>query len=238
MFGIATIRETVEFFDASLPLSGIPVPFSTRQWEYPWCYSRLISLGLEPSNLVLDVGCGTNPFMIELAGRRVHVVGLDLYSDDDLRSPGPGWGFNRKLENECLTFCEANMTNIPYPDDYFDAVYSVSLLEHCDESTRRAGLREMLRVLKPRGPLVVTEDYIPMPIKPVPGIMEACARTMDYDFREHIALTGRTLADPSVKIPSDMEIAQMRDRGELLLNCVVAPREYYHFTSVGFVVLK
>ncbi len=96
----------------------------------------------------------------------------------------------------------------------------------------------MLRVLKPGKPLIITEDYIPKKIEPVPGILEACNRIMDYDFREHIKSTGHPLADPNVYIPPDEEIAGMRDRGELLLNCAVAPNEYYHFTAIGWVVVK
>ncbi len=56
MFGIATVKETVEFYEKRLPFSGIPLPFSTRQWEYPWCYSRFIDFGIGPGSRILDVG--------------------------------------------------------------------------------------------------------------------------------------------------------------------------------------
>lgn len=239
MVGIATIRQTVEFLEKRLPLSGVPLPFSTRQWEYPWCYNQLMEFEVGPGSLVLDVGCACNPFMVELARLRYHVTGLDLYSVNDPRNPHPKFGgFDRALENEYLTFREGSMASIPFEDNKFDAVYCISVLEHCDEDTRRVGIREMLRVLKSGGPLIITEDYIPKPIERLPGILEACKRTMDYDFRDHIAATGRPLADPNTPIPSDDEIARMRNQGELLLNCVVAPNEYYHFTAVGFVVRK
>ncbi len=239
MFGIATVNETLAFRERGLPMSGIPLPFSTRQWEYPWCFLRLTDFGVGPSSRVMDVGCACNPFMVELARRRFYVTGVDLYAIDDPDNPHPQFGgFDRSYENEFLQFCQAGMDRIPLPADSFDAVYCLSVLEHCNEATRRAGLREMLRVLKPGRPLIITEDYIPWPIEPLPGVLHVCPRTMDYDFREHIACLGRPLADPAARIPTDDEIARMRDRGELLLNCVVVPAEYYHFTAVGWVVVK
>lgn len=239
MFGVATIHETIAFHERGLPLSGIPLPFSTRQWEYPWCWSRMQDFGVGPGGRVLDVGCACNPFMVELARRGLHVTGVDLYSTDDPANPHPQFGgFDRSYENEFLRFCQASMDRVPLPDASFDAVFCLSVLEHCDEAMRRGGLREMLRMLKPGRPLIITEDYIPGAIVPVPGVLHVCGRTMDYDFREHVACTGRPLADPSARIPTDAEIARMRDRGELLLNCAVAPGEYYHFTAVGWVVVK
>jgi SAM-dependent methyltransferase len=239
MFGIATIKETVEFYKKELPLSGIPLPFSTRQWEYPWCYSRFLDFDIGPNCHILDVGCACNPFMLHLASQRFHVVGLDLYSVDDPHNPYPSFGgFNRSYENEYLEFCEANMDKMPLPDNSFDAVYCLSVLEHCDESTRLGGLWEMIRVLKSGCPLIITEDYIPKKIKPLNGILKECDRVMDYDFREHIAATGRSLADPNARIFTDDEITLMRDNGDLLLNCMVSPDEYYHFTAVGWVVSK
>lgn len=239
MFGIATIRETLDFLAQRLPMSGIPLPFSTRQWEYPWCFSRLVDFGVNPGSRIMDVGCACNPFVRELARRGYCMTGVDLYATDDPDNPHPDFGgFDRSYENAFLKFCKANMTSIPLPDGSFDAVYCLSVLEHCDEATRRAGLAEMLRLLKPGGPLIITEDYIPCSIEPVPGVLDICDRTMDYDFREHIACTRRPLADRHAKIPSDLELAGMRDRGELLLNCAVAPDEYYHFTAVGWVVTR
>jgi SAM-dependent methyltransferase len=239
MFGIATIQETYGFYRRGLPLSGLPIPFSTRQWEYPWCYLRLLDAGLRPGARILDVGCAKNQFMIDLSQKGFLVKGLDLYSVDDPRNPNPGFGgFDRSLESETLSFCKGNMANIPAMNDEFDAVYCLSVLEHADESTRLAGLTEMLRVLKPDHPLIITEDYIPEPIPAVKGVLKPCSRQMNYDFREHIKATGRPLADPTTVIPTDQEITEMRDKGKLLLNASVAVEDFYHFTAVGWVVNK
>lgn len=240
MFGIATVKETGDFYQKRLPFSGVPVSFSTRQWEYPWTYQMFQKFSIKPGMRLLDVGCACNPFMTALGDLGFYITGLDEYSSDNPKNPYPQFGgFDRKLANKYLSFCEANMCSIPLPDNYFDCVYCISVLEHLDEQTRLQSIQEMIRVLKPGRPLIITEDYIPLPIqRPLPGIIEPCKRMMDYNFRKHIASAGIPLVDPSVNIPTDEEIALMRDRGELLLTCTVAPSEHYHFTSVGFVFQK
>ncbi|KIX12019.1 class I SAM-dependent methyltransferase [Dethiosulfatarculus sandiegensis] len=239
MFGIATIQETYGFYKRGLPLSGLPLPFSTRQWEYPWCYLRLMDAGLGPGDRILDVGCAKNQFMVDLSQRDFLVKGLDLYSVNDPRNPNLGVdGFDRSLESETLSFCKGNMTNIPVMDNEFDAVYCLGVLDNADASTSLAGLAEMLRVLKPGRPLIITEKYIPEPIPALKGALKPCSRKMSYDFREHIRATGRSLADPTTVIPSDQEITEMRDKGRLLLNASEAVEDFYHFTAVGWVVNK
>ena len=70
-----------------------------------------------------------------------------------------------------------------------------------------------------------------------PGVLGARSHRMDYNFRAHIASTARLLRDAGALILSDRDIAQMRDRGELILHCVVDAADYY-FTAVGWVVVK
>ncbi|HEV2688344.1 MAG TPA: class I SAM-dependent methyltransferase, partial [Bryobacteraceae bacterium] len=45
---------------------------------------------------------------------------------------------------------------LPYPADYFDVVYCLSVFTHLDESMQDLWLRELLRILKPNGVLLLT----------------------------------------------------------------------------------
>jgi SAM-dependent methyltransferase len=45
---------------------------------------------------------------------------------------------------------------IPYPDAHFDKIFSVSVLEHIPDDGDILAVREMLRVMKPSGSLVIT----------------------------------------------------------------------------------
>jgi len=54
-----------------------------------------------------------------------------------------------------------SVSDLSYADHTFDRVFSISVLEHLDDLTLQGGLREMARVLKPQGWLVLTIDYTP-----------------------------------------------------------------------------
>ncbi len=48
---------------------------------------------------------------------------------------------------------------LPFPDNYFDRVFCISVLEHVPEG-REQGLRECIRVMKPGGLLLLSMDCI------------------------------------------------------------------------------
>jgi demethylmenaquinone methyltransferase / 2-methoxy-6-polyprenyl-1,4-benzoquinol methylase len=101
----------------------------------------------------LDVACGTGDLTIELAGRvgeSGEVVGCD-FSERMLelaRAKAPG-----------IRFEEANALELPYLDDSFDAAtvgFGARNFSDLDK-----GLREMARVVRPGGRVVVLEITTP-----------------------------------------------------------------------------
>ena len=48
---------------------------------------------------------------------------------------------------------------LSYPDEFFDFIYSISVIEHIPENGDRLALAEFRRVLKPRGTLVLEVPY-------------------------------------------------------------------------------
>jgi demethylmenaquinone methyltransferase/2-methoxy-6-polyprenyl-1,4-benzoquinol methylase len=108
---------------------------------------------VEPGGRALDVATGTGDLAIELA-RRVgedgEVVGCD-FSEEMLavaRRKGPDIGFEH-----------ANALDLPYGDDSFDAA-TVGFGAR-NFSDLAAGLREMVRVVRPGGRVVVLEITTP-----------------------------------------------------------------------------
>ena len=59
-----------------------------------------------------------------------------------------------------LTGPAADFTRLSYADESFDVVSCISVLEHMPPDAQMAGLREMARVLKPGGRLIITYDKI------------------------------------------------------------------------------
>ena len=112
----------------------------------------ITALELEPGDAALDVGCGTGDDLLSLAavvGRSGRVVGVDRSEDlvAEARSRTRG-----SLGVEVLV---GDAQALPFSEDEFSAARVERVLMHVDEP--RAVLRELARVTRPAGRVVVTE---------------------------------------------------------------------------------
>lgn len=101
-------------------------------------------------HLVLDVGCGTGNYMLELARQGIKTVGMDSSFDMALFA-------KTKVENQGLKACLVigNADAMPFKNDVFDGVLSVTTL--CFVSNAKMALDEIKRVVKPEGDVVLGE---------------------------------------------------------------------------------
>lgn len=106
---------------------------------------------------VLDVACGTGDFTIEIA-RKVtpgsEVTGVDI--SEGMMAVG-----KEKIRKArvCAELYVADCEALPYEDNTFDRIsagFGVRNFEHLD-----IGLKEMSRVIKPDGKLVILELSVP-----------------------------------------------------------------------------
>ncbi len=104
---------------------------------------------LPVDGLVLDAGCGTGKWVAHLARLGYRVIGLDLSADAlaAARRDAPRAGLAR-ADTQCA----------PIRDGAVDAVLSLGVVEH-DERGPLAGLRELHRILKPGGMLVLDVPF-------------------------------------------------------------------------------
>jgi len=129
----------------------------SRYWEYPWA---IINSKVDKDMKVLDVGCGRAPFLFYLGsviGCEAHGVDYDGHGSVEDGLWGCDEGRNEKYN---FTVKKADVREIlPYPDSTFDRVFCISTIEHMNdgEEAKRAA-KEMVRVLKPNGLLVITVD--------------------------------------------------------------------------------
>lgn len=102
-------------------------------------------LGPRGSLDILDVGCGTGR-NLDLLGQFGRAVGVE--------PDGPGLEQCRARGLGPDVVVAGTATAIPFPDSSFDLVTSFDVLEHLDDDG--AGLREIRRVLRPAGHLMLT----------------------------------------------------------------------------------
>lgn len=110
---------------------------------------------------VLDVAIGTADLTIEMLrrGKAVHVTGLDLSREMMRIGKEKCERLNVKCERLNVDFVYGNAQEMPFEDERFDAVTCAFGCRNF--SDLEAGLREMYRVLKPGGEVVILEFSYP-----------------------------------------------------------------------------
>lgn len=112
---------------------------------------------IEPGFKILDIGCGPGRHVSALYSyKKVTAIGADL-SFDDLKQGIERLKFHDNVGAHCggsWAFTTADITNLPFRDDYFDLVLCSEVMEHIPDDSKAA--KEILRVLKPGHNLVVS----------------------------------------------------------------------------------
>jgi ubiquinone/menaquinone biosynthesis C-methylase UbiE len=152
-------------------------PYSQRIWvELPHpgiTRQRLIAiLEPQPGERVLEIGPGTGYYTFELAAR-VDRGQIDVF---DIQQ--------EMLDHVVRAARERGVTNVqpalgdaqslPYADDSFDAVVLITVLGEIPDQDR--ALREVARVLRPGGRLVVGEMFFDPHVVPAGKLRERSAR--------------------------------------------------------------
>jgi cyclopropane-fatty-acyl-phospholipid synthase len=107
-------------------------------------------LALTPGQRVLDVGCGWGSFAIHAAARHgVSVVGITLSEPQArmARERAASAGVGDRVEIRVMDYREL-------PDERFDAIASIGMVEHVGENQIDAYARVLARLLKPGGRLL------------------------------------------------------------------------------------
>jgi ubiquinone/menaquinone biosynthesis C-methylase UbiE len=145
----------------SVPPMSDPLEFGDREAEYLEVFYRSADIlrrrrlvaqavSAQPGERLLDVGCGPGFYVAEMAplvGDSGNVTGVDP-SREMLAAAA-----RRTADQPNVTLLEGEALDLPVPSDAFDTAYSVQVLEYVPDT--EAALRELHRVLRPGGRLVV-----------------------------------------------------------------------------------
>jgi ubiquinone/menaquinone biosynthesis C-methylase UbiE len=114
----------------------------SRKVEYQFVFNEI-----ENNKRILDAGCGITffPFFLK---EKFSNINLDLV--DFSKST------QKFYKDKDFKFFNSDLNNLDIVNDYYDIVYSVSTLEHIQ--TYDNVIKEISRILKPGGKLIITFD--------------------------------------------------------------------------------
>jgi ubiquinone/menaquinone biosynthesis C-methylase UbiE len=161
---------------------------------------------------LLDIGCGTGRTLHQIA--RTHPE-MRLHGTD--LSPNYIRHARKRLEDIAeLTLAVENGEALPWADATFDVVTSVYMFHELPRNARRNVIREMFRVVRPGG-LVVIEDSAQISESPQ---LEPVLRGFPQDFHE--PFYADYLEDDLAAILSDTGFAVEETQPHLVAKVVIA----------------
>lgn len=121
-------------------------------------------------NTVLDVGCGIGNGLNYLKSHGKDVKGIDVSE----------WAVNKSKERG-FDVQVSSITNIPFPDNYFDLVTTTDVLEHLYIEDIKKSIKEIIRVSK---------KYIAVKIATIPerGSVDLL-KSLNYDYIKNLHLS-------------------------------------------------
>ena len=152
-------------------LARKPGHIHRKDWEWAMGVIAMQRFGkLNRNNTALGIGAGRELVLFYLTNYLGHLYASDLYSrkewedfapSDFLENPNKYSPF--PYDQTALTVLRMDGTNLEFPSDIFDIVFSFSSIEHfggANHSGALKSLKEMERVLKPGGIAIVATEYI------------------------------------------------------------------------------
>lgn len=123
--------------------------------------------GVKPGDWVLECGCGTGTLTLAAkrrAGPTGKAYGIDvipLMIELSQRKAAEAAASAGAEAGEEIQFQLASMAEIPFPDNQFNVVMCSFMIFHMAEKTRQQGIKEIYRVLKPQGRLLIIDGATP-----------------------------------------------------------------------------
>lgn len=167
----------------------------SRQWEYPFVLANLPEDGTGAR--ILDAGSGYRFFTPLLAKRGFEVDACDLDG-----SIGPKVDEVAARDDLPIEFTRQDLAKLTYPDDHFDFICCISVLEHSRDPA--AIVCEFRRCLKPGGKLLLTFDVSVDGLRDIPiSAARGLLRLLDEELTPATPFVGGEYLDEAVLSRAD-----------------------------------
>lgn len=146
------------------------------------------------NDICLEIGCGYSYFILILSLFAKKVYGIDSFSWEFEKERTLWYKDIENFEFGDVGIIVGNASKLPFPDNYFDKIYTISALEHFQEDDIEKCCREVYRTLKPGGVFTGTVDYNPISEYPMGKESGLCAFTYESFLSRIVNPSGCNLA--------------------------------------------
>jgi SAM-dependent methyltransferase len=213
--------QTLQQLDTLTERESVSYLHPSKRWEYPWALARA---QLAPGSCVLDAGCGASIFPVYLAKQQQHVVGADLTVPTGLAD----------LHGVPIDYVVAGLTNLPFGDKKFDAVFCISVIEHLGYEGIPQALAELRRVIRPGGRLMITTDYYKNANAELWYTGEGASFPVDWSFFDYEHLDRYLLQAPGLTLEGELDLQANWTHIEPQMRRFHG----YPYTSVGITLMR
>jgi SAM-dependent methyltransferase len=164
------------YWDPALPADAPSQPGEFAVAQRRLTSKALACTGIQPGDLVLDVGCGFGGTLDALASiPRLWIVGVNVDKRQlslcaDIAPPAGGR----------LSLVAADATALPFPAASFACVLCIEAMFHF--SSRAAFLAEAARLVRPGGVVLTTDIFLTEPARGSPWSAGLMAEILRRDF--------------------------------------------------------
>jgi SAM-dependent methyltransferase len=151
IFSLLRRRTSREVFKNIL----VPVNY-WRALEFRLTFNELQS---KPSDRILDIGSPKllSLFLADVVGAKVYATDLKDYFVKDYVE----FREMLKIPNQQYHVTTADGRHLPFDENFFSKIFSISVLEHIPDHGDSTCMREIARTLSPRGICVITVPFSP-----------------------------------------------------------------------------
>lgn len=214
-------KRTLQRLDELTRRESISYLHPSKRWEYPWALERA---RLATGSRVLDAGCGASIFPVYLSELGHQVTGVD-------REPPNGLA---ACHGARIDYVRSDITELPFADGSFDAVFCISVIEHLGHEGVRTALQELRRVVQPGGRLLITTDYYEDADAEIWFEGDNRRFRVDWAFFDEAHLRRYLLDTPGLSLEGALDLTIEWER----VRPIMRRFHGYPYTSVGVTLVR